>query len=212
MLKKMFAVVLVLSLAGVSSAFTMGGQSHDIDAMLMGMNMTSGGPVTGGNIAQAGGVVQVTDGWGVSLGQEALLGMQAVQIMGPGVATTVLDVSAMQLLGSGTNVGQANQGSNVDLMTMLMKEPGMGGLSATNSGIVTQAEVVNTPAGVISNSNTSAASTIAGMGPCSTGGITSLVDIDYCGGSSFVNPCPQTPCPPVCPPCPQPVPVCGGGC
>lgn len=205
MCKTLFSMVVVLAVAGMASAFTMGGQNYDMNAMLMGMNATSGGPMTGSQVVQGGGAVQVIDGWSQAAANEALLGMQAIQIQGPGAATTVADVSASQLIGAGFNTGAASQDSSLNLGTMLCKESGLGGLSASNSAIVNQGETVVTPTGAVSNSNTSAASVVAGAGPCSTGPVTSCVSIDYCGGASYVAPCWQIPvCPPVVPPCPSP--------
>jgi len=210
MMKKMFAVALVLSLAGMVGASNMVGQNNSIEAMLSGMNMTSGGPITGGIVGQFGGTIAANDGWGTAAGQQSGIALLAIQIQGPGAAMTAAGVDAMQMVSSAGGMGMATQGSEVGTMTALMKEPGMGGLSATSSAVVNQAEVVNTPAGAITNSNTSGVSTIAGMGPCSTGTVTSCVDVESSQGSAFVNPCPPIQCPPVCPPCPQPVPPCGG--
>jgi hypothetical protein len=212
MLKKLFMVALVLSLAGMASATTVVGQNNGIDAILVGINMTSGGPVTGGIAAQFGGTVQAMDGWALSAGQQAGVALLAGTAMGPGAFTVGTEVSAMQMIGSGGGMGMAAQGAEIGSMTALVKEPGLGALSATSAAVVNQAEVVNSPAGVISNTNTSAVSTIAAMGPCSTGGVTSCVEVDSCQGSAFVNPCPPPQCPPVCPPCPQPTPVCPGDC
>jgi len=211
MCKKLLAVLAVLSIAGTASALTIGGQGHDLNAVLMGINMSSGGPVTGGNIAQSGGTVQVSDGWGMGLGQESALIVQGINIMGPGEATTAANVDQTQLLASGGGMGGAMQGAGVDLATSVMKAPGIGGISASNAAVSNQAEAVITPAGAITNTNTSAASTIAGAGPCSTGGVISCVEIDYCGGSAFVNPCPPPQCPKI-PPCPQPCQPCPGPC
>lgn len=210
MLKKLFAVSLFLSLAGMVNATDMAGQSHSIDAMLMGMNATSGGPVTGGVVGQFGGTVTASDGHGLVAAQEAGVALLAINVQGPGAAMTMTDVDATQMVGAVGGAGTAAQGAGVDTGVMLFKEPGMGGLSATSSAVVNQAEVVNTPAGAITNTNTSGVSTIAGMGPCSTGTVTSCVEVDSCQGSAFVNPCPPPICPPVCPPCPQPAPPCGG--
>jgi hypothetical protein len=203
---------MVLGIAGTAGAMTMGGQSHDLTAILMGTNMSSGGPVTGGNIGQAGGTVQVNDGWAMGIGQEAGLVVQGINIMGPGMAMTAADVSQGQMLATGGGTGMAAQGSNVDLMTTLQKAPGLGGGSVTNSAVSNQAEIVNTPAGSVMNTNTSAVSTIAGAGPCSTGGVQSNVSVDYCGEAAFVNPCPPPQCPPPCPPCPNPCDPCPNPC
>jgi hypothetical protein len=209
MLKKVFAVVLVLSFAGMASATNLAEQNNSINAMLAAMNFTSGGPVTGGLVGQFGGTIMSNDGYGIAAGQQAGIALLAVQVQGPGSAITGAEVDAGQMVASAGGTGMAGQGSNVGLTTALMKGPGMGGLSATSSAVVNQAEVVNTPAGMISNTNTSGASSIAGMGPCSTGTVISCVEIESCGGSAFVNPCPPPVCPPVCPPCPQPTPTCG---
>ncbi len=212
MCRKLFSLLIALCIASTASALTIGGQSHDLTATLMGMNMSAGGPVTGGNIAQAGGTVQVTDGWGQATGQEAALIVQGLNIMGPGGAVTAANVEQGQMVAAGGGTGTAAQGSNVGLMTEVVKAPGMGGVSASNAVVSNQAEAVVTPAGAVLNSNTSAASTIAGAGPCSKGGVVSCVDVEYCGEAAFINPCPPPQCPPPCPPCPQPCPPCQGPC
>lgn len=208
MFNKVFSLMIVLAVACFANAMDMAGQSNSIDAMLAGFNMTSGGPVTGGVVGQFGGTISATDGWGVAAGQQSGIAILAVNILGPGSAVTGAEVDATQVVASTGNAGNAAQGSNMGLMTALVKESGMGGVSATNSAVVNQAEIVNNLGGTISNSNTSGASTIASMGPCSTGTVMSCVDVENSQGSAFVNPCaPVIPCPPVCPPCPNP---CGG--
>jgi len=212
MFRKLFAVVLVLSLVGVTSASNMAGQNHSIDAMVAAMNLGNGGPDTGGVVGQFGGTVSASDGHGMVAAQEAGVGIAAVTVMGPGAAMAGLGVDAMQMVASGGGTGTAIQGAEVGAGVALLKAPGMGGLSATSSAVVNQAEVVNTPAGTISNSNTSGVSTIAAQGPCSTGTVVTNVSVESCQVAAFVNPCPPPICPPVCPPCPQPCPPCGGDC
>lgn len=200
-MKRLMISAVLLVLMTVSTQGMVGvDQSDGAMADLVVLNLSKG-VLQGSNVAQWGGTVVATDGVSSAGASESGVLLQGITVAGRGVGHALTLVKEGQSAGGSANVSGAGQGLAILLDTGLVKLPGPGGIMVQNSAVTNQTEQVVTPTTSILNSNTAAASTIAGAGPGGKGTVSSTVAVESTQQAVAVAECPIDPCPEPEPPC-----------